>query len=169
MVVGYRGGVNMSVTAAGDGNQFLLINSLCSAAQQLDGLQPGNSYHLSFKMAAEAESIGPQTITVSFPGGSPTSSESFTSYPAKLRYIGNTPVQDLWSNWGSESMVFVASSSSVTLRFSTPGGFSVGLDSVDVKAVPELSTLSLIAGIILLATPPLLIRMRRRPPRSSPR
>jgi hypothetical protein len=141
--IGYTDGGG-AVTVAGDGNQFVTMGggfnqpSQTSAWDQvLNGLTPGASYLLTFEMAAEADYSGDQTITVSFPSGSSTPAQSFSSAPGG----------HYWTNWVSQSETFVATSTSVDLMFSANTSFDVGLDDVSVVpmqstgTVPEPSTL----------------------------
>ncbi len=83
----------------------------------------GASYERSFKMAAESDLSQSQSITVDFPSGSSTGSETFSA---------NTPLQNYWTDWESKSMEFIATNISVELRFTANGQYDVGLDSVIV-------------------------------------
>ena len=155
-----------------DGLQFSGIAAGLAISQQIHGLTPGDTYLLTFKMAAENvnDEGGPGTITVSFPDGSPTGPVSFTSYSDAWHHIPD-PVnpdelpgwwwKDPWSIWVEESMTFVASDSSVTLDFSSLDQEFQGLDCVQVNAVPEPGSLAIVAGIVLAASP-LAVRQPRR-------
>lgn len=149
--VGYVDGGG-SITVAGDGNQFTTLGGGASGtpgethwSQTISGFVPGQDYELSFMMANEHGTILPQfaipqTITVSFPSGSDTLSQSFTE---------NSPNDlDYWRVWVPKSMDFHATASSVTVDFGATTAFDVGLDNVIVQpvtAVPEPSTLLLLA------------------------
>ncbi len=138
---------NNSILVAGDGKQFVTMGGGYQAdapafagwMQTLTGLTPNATYQLTFKMAAEESTqadSGDQTITVDFLSGSSTASQSFTS----------SPTVNYWRNWVSESMFFVADSSSVALQFSAVTVNDVGLDDVAVfeaTPVPEPATFTL--------------------------
>ncbi len=143
--VGYSDGSG-SVTVAGDGNQFVTLGGGFDAAgsssfdQVIGGFTPGTAYTLTFKMAAEGNFSGPQSITVDFPSGSSTSSQTFTAA---------TPPVNYWSDWETKTENFSATSTSVDIRFSVVNRqFDVGLDSVSVSvaavSVPEPAGLGLL-------------------------
>ena len=126
-----------TITVAGDGNQFAVIgkttgtDGVGSLSQTLTGLTAGNYYTLNFKIASLFPTAS-QTIQVDFTSGSSTAAQLFTAEPSSSAY---------YKTWDSESMTFLATSSSVALRFSEHGQHDTGLDSVSVtesdSAVPE--------------------------------
>jgi hypothetical protein len=143
--VGYADG-DGSVTVAGDGVQFVTMGGgdgpfgSSSFDQVVSGFMPGTTYTLTFKMAAEANFSGPQSLTVDFPTGSSTGAQTFTAA---------TPPFNYWSDWETKTENFVATSTSVDIRFSVTNiQFDVGLDSVSVStpslAIPEPATLTLL-------------------------
>lgn len=143
--VGYSDGSG-SVTVAGDGNQFVTLGGgfdsfgSTSFDQVVSGFTPGIIYTLTFKMASEGNFSGPQRLTVDFPTGSTTSAQTFTA---------GTPPVNYWSDWETKTENFVATSSSVDIRFSVTNiQFDVGLDSVSVSVasvtVPEPASLGLL-------------------------
>ena len=158
MRVGYVDGTGR-VATTGQGSQFVIMGGgsgvfgTASWLQTLTGLTPGTTYLLSFMMAAEATVAGQQSITVDFPSGSPTSAQVFTSA---------MPTGNYWTDWTTQTLNFVAASSSVGLRFSTSTVYDVGLDAVRVSAVvsavPEPRSLLLLASSLL----PVLWLVRRR-------
>lgn len=134
------------VTVTGDGNQFATMGGGVGAGgtghweQTLTGLTPSATYNLSFKMAAEY--IIQQSITVDFPTGSSTASQTFTAQPASTHF---------WQNWETKTMTFVPTSTSVNLRFSATTLYDVGLDSIVVTSVatsvPEPNAFAIFASI----------------------
>jgi len=143
--VGYAD-VDGSITVAGHGNQFVTMGAgftsvpaFSSWDQVVAGFSIGSSYVLTFDMAAEANFSGPQSLTVDFPSGSSTGSQTFTAA---------TPSANYWRDWEAKSMTFVATSTSVDLRFSAFTAYDVGLDNVNVTpastVVPEPASLTLL-------------------------
>lgn len=147
---------------AGNGTQFVTMGGGCcgpgavgSAAwtTTVMGLNAGQAYALDFLIAAEGVFVGasPQIMTVAFQSGSSTASQMFTSLAA----TGT----GFWPNWSAESMNFVASASTVAIKFSVENqAFDMGLDCVTVRgsngvggcgvSVPEPSSLALLAGAL---------------------
>jgi hypothetical protein len=134
------------------GNQFFVIGETGASGgvpfdytiqQTMTGLVPGGTYHLTFDIASEENCCA--KVQVSFLSGSSTGSMDFAA-PAS---------GDFWTAWGSQSMNFVATSSSVTMQFkdlaleasSPTAGADVGLDNVSVTGAtattPEPSSLLL--------------------------
>ena len=114
-------------------------NGTATWQQTLTGLTPGATYNLLFDMASEGTFSGSQSITVDFPTGSSTAAQTFTAAPSPANY---------WRDWEQKSMNFVATDSSVALRFSATTPDDVGLDFVRVNlaAVPEPASLALLGG-----------------------
>ena len=141
---------------AGNANQFVTMGGGCcddkavgSAAwtTTVKGLLTNQTYTLEFMIASEGNFSGasPQTLTVSFPTGSPTVSQMFTS---SVQTGGG-----FWQNWSTQSMNFVAGAPAVDIEFSvTNQAFDMGLDCVSVRgsngaggcSVPEPSSLALL-------------------------
>jgi hypothetical protein len=160
---------NGSVTVAGSGRQFVVMGGGFTGTgtgnwdQVMTGLTPGQTYVLTFRMASEGPNTGPagsgpQSLTVSFPSGSSTGPQVFTASASSANY---------WRNWEQKTETFVATASTVDLRFSATTQFDVGFDSVSVNAVagaaPEPSTFVLF-GLGTLG----LLRFVRRGRRSVP-
>jgi hypothetical protein len=141
---------------AGHGNQFVTMGGGCcdntaagSAAwtTTVTGLVANQPYALEFMIASEGSFPGasPQTMTVSFPVGSSTGPQTFTS----LVQTGG----GYWQDWSTQSMNFVPSIGTVAIEFSvTNQAFDMGLDCVTVSgsngaggcSVPEPSSLALL-------------------------
>jgi hypothetical protein len=127
-----QNGNSFAAGPAASGNQWLVLGEVSTSVlytiqQTLTGLTPGSTYKLSFAIASEQGCCA--IAEVSFPSGSSTASQTFTA-PAS----GN-----FWTAWGTNTMNFVATSSSVTMQFKNlvsaqSGGFDLGLDSVDVES-----------------------------------
>lgn len=153
--VGYSD-VGGSITTAGSGNQFVTMGGgggvgTATWTQTLVGLSPGSLYNLNFKMASETGSG--QSLTADFTSGSSTGPQIFSAAASPANY---------WRDWENESMQFLATSSSVGLRFSATTSEDVGLDSVSVQAAatPEPGSLALLSGIGLSGA--LMARRRAR-------
>lgn len=135
---------NDNIVAAGPtpfGNRWLVLGEARAGVnrtiqQTITGLTSGNTYRLSFAIASE---VGCCSIAEeSFLSGSSTPPQDFTA-PASGSF---------WTSWATETMNFVATSSSVTLQFKNlvtaqTGGLDLGLDNVDVEAAPAQQKVSL--------------------------
>jgi hypothetical protein len=142
--IGYDEGGGSAVTVAGSGNQFVTMGGGSSAIgfaswdQTINGFTVGKTYTLSFQMASETHDFG-QSLTVDFLSGSATLATTYSAAPSP----GN-----FWRSWETKTGTFVASSTSVDLRFSATTLQDVGLDNVQVveapSAVPEPATLTLL-------------------------
>jgi Protein of unknown function (DUF642)/PEP-CTERM motif len=139
-----------STGKAGDGNQWVTLGGGISASgssawsQTISGLNIGQSYVISFMMAAEANfETGGRSLDVSLTSGSSTPSQTFTA----------TPVSAFWQSWESKEYTFVPTATSATLQFSvTNATDDVGLDNVSIAAAPEPASLLLLgSGLIVLA------------------
>jgi hypothetical protein len=147
-----------TVVAAGHGLQFVTMgggfggSGSASWDQTINGLISGTLYNVNFQMSGEGagSGSGPQSITVDFPSGSSSGSQTFTAGASPTIY---------WGSWEDKTAQFVATSSSVELRFSATTPFDVGLDFVRVTPAPEPGSLALLA---VAAVPALLARIRRR-------
>ena len=115
----------------------------------MTGLTPGNTYDLSFAIASEGSGTGTGStgavVNVSFSSGSSTAAQDFTSTGSVY-----------WSNWTTDTMTFVATSSSATLVFTDlavefPGWNDLGLDNVSVTGAGT-SVTPLPAALPLFAT-----------------
>ena len=138
--VGYIDGGG-SIAVAGDGNQFTTLGGGANGgqfgethwSQAISGFVSGQDYALNFMMASEHGTIipgyaVPQTITVSLLTGSDTAARSFTA---------NAPDgPNYWRDWLSYSMKFHATDSIVTVDFGANTPYDVGLDKVEISAVP---------------------------------
>ncbi len=127
---------------AADGNQWLVLGRASTGEhytiqQTLNGLTQGGVYDLSFSIASEFGCCS--LAEVSFLNGSSTLSQIFAA-PISGQW---------WTQWGMQSMSFIASSSSVTFQFrdlSTSAGLDLGLDAVSViSSVPEPASIALLA------------------------
>jgi hypothetical protein len=155
--VGYADGGG-SVVAAGNGLQFVTMGGGFTASgtasweQTVNGLTPATLYNLLFQMSGEGagSNSGPQSITVDFPGGSSTGPQTFTAGASTTTY---------WGSWTQKTDQFLATSSSVDVRFSASTPEDVGLDNVRVTPVPEPGCLAFLS---VAAVPALLARIRRR-------
>ena len=139
-----------SITTAGQGNQFVTmgggsdanrggVSGTGSWSQTITGFTPQLPYTLSFMMASELVGVS-QSIDVSFPSGSLTPGQTFTAAAPSANY---------WTDWESKSLNFIPTATSVTLQFQATTQFDVGLDNVQITAVPEPSTsLLLVSGLL---------------------
>jgi hypothetical protein len=126
------------------GNQWVILGDYGLGGswieQTVSGFNIGQSYTLNFALSSEERGPGSQ-IQVSFPTGSGTSSMDFTA-----------PNAQLWNNWAMDSMNFVASASSVTIRFeglAQPISFDPGIDNIFISGgpnIPEPATVLLLGG-----------------------
>lgn len=115
------------------GNQWVVIGYYGTGGtwiqQTVSGFTTGEIYTLNFALASE-ESFAPgATVLVSFPSGSNTASEIFTApSTGALR----------WNTWATYSKKFLATSTSVTFRFSglAGPGADIGLDAVSISPGP---------------------------------
>jgi uncharacterized repeat protein (TIGR01451 family) len=120
---------------AASGNQWLVLGEVSANVsrtiqQTLTGLNPGSTYMLSFAIASEAGCCS--VAEVSFPSGSSTATQTFTA-PAASNF---------WTAWATQTMNFIATSSSVTLQFKNlvsaqTGGIDLGLDNVSVTSTAQ--------------------------------
>jgi hypothetical protein len=137
------------------GNQWLVLGETGAGGpsmvdrtiqQTMTGLTPGNTYTLSFAISSEGTGSGASCCSVgqvSFLSGSSTAARDFTA-----------PASHYWSIWGTDSMNFLATNSSVTLQFKDlavefPSGNDLGLDNVSVRG---LSATPLPPALPLFAT-----------------
>ncbi len=106
------GGTNTAL--AGDGNQFVTLGGgfgptgTAAWSQTIAGLTIGQTYTVSFLLAAEGETAT-QDITVGFADGSDSAPQTFTSLPTNTLF---------WQNWGVNQYNFVPTATSATLQFS---------------------------------------------------
>ena len=136
-----------SITVAGHGSQFVILgggqNSPGTAAwtTTVTNLTPNTTYTLSFLIANEGEAFS-QSITASFPAGSSTPAQTFsTSSGANQLY---------WKSWESKAMQFVATSTSATLQFSVANQrYDIGLDYVQVTPQHGAGSATVIAGPVM--------------------
>jgi hypothetical protein len=122
------------------------FNTLGSSAwsQAITDLIIGQSYVISFMMAAEADfEPGGSSLDVGMTSGSSTPSQTFTA----------TPISAFWQSWEPKQYTFVPAATSATLQFSvTNAEDDVGLDNVSIAAAPEPASLLLLgSGLIALA------------------
>lgn len=115
--------------------------------QAIGGFTVGNTYTLSFAIATErSDAVGAQSgITVSFPSGSSSAAANFYALDSGA----------YWLDWSLLTYDFLATASSVTVRFTqnagrgaTGAGYDVGLDNVSISdagaAVPEPASIALL-------------------------
>jgi hypothetical protein len=107
------------------------------------GLVANTSYDLAFDIASEGETPT-QTLTTSFPSGSSTGPQSFTSAVNNVNY---------WRVWTQEDLIFTATATSAQIQFSvTNQQFDMGLDDVRVTAVaasvPEPASLAVLGAAL---------------------
>jgi hypothetical protein len=134
--IGYTD-IDGSITVAGDGRQFVTIgggyfaSGTASWTQLVNGLSPGVTYRLDFKMASEADFSGPQSLTVEFISGSSTNAQTFGAAAPPFNY---------WSGWESKTMYYTAPSNQVALVFTATTMYDVGLDAVSLAAACPVFT-----------------------------
>jgi hypothetical protein len=124
------GGTNTGL--AGDGKQFVTLGGgfgtlgafgYSAWSQTVTGLTAGQSYVVSFDLAAEGETAT-QQLTLGLTSGSATPSQTFTSTPTNTLF---------WQNWSAAQYTFVANSTSATIQFSiTNQPYDIGLDAVSI-------------------------------------
>lgn len=135
------------------GNQWVIIGDFGSGnsyiQQLVTGFTIGQTYRLDFAAASEGVGNGSR-FEVSVPTGSSTGSQIFTAPLRGANY---------WDTWGNFSYSFLASSTSVTIRFTGltdngNGALDAGIDNVSIQAstsqVPE-PTSFILMGIGLVA------------------
>jgi hypothetical protein len=133
------------------GNQWVIVGDFGQGGsgifQTVTGFNVNQTYTLNFALASEDPGAG-ALILVSFPTGSSTGSQIFA---APLRGA------NFWDTWGSFSYNFVATATSVTIRFDglAGSGFDPGVDNVSItggSSVPEPTTLVMLGtGVLGLA------------------
>ena len=140
------------------GNQFVVLGPTNVGGnyveQAVSGFTIGATYTLSFGIASECGDFsfgcgaGPNPharVGVSFPSGSSTPSADFLAPAAESNF---------WDIWATFTDNFVATSSTVEIRFLDLGGvdngFDIGLDNISVSqvgnAVPEPGTAVLLVA-----------------------
>src|SRR5205823_4679214 len=136
---------------AGHGSQFVILGggqpgqAAAAWTTTLTNLTAGATYTLSFMIANEGQAPS-QGITVSFPGGSSTGAQSFSTATGSG--------QSYWKSWEQKSMTFVATATSATLQFSTTTQYDIGLDYVQVSAVSGGSSPTVIGGPVMTKAVP---------------
>jgi hypothetical protein len=127
------------------GNQWVIVGDFGNGGsgifQTVSGFNPGQTYTLNFALASEDPGAG-ALILVSFPTGSSTGSQIFTAPLRGANY---------WDTWAMNSYNFVATASSVTIRFDglAGSGFDPGVDNVSItggSSVPEPGTIVLLGS-----------------------
>ena len=112
------------------GNQWVIVGNYGQGGtwieQTVGGFTVGEASTLSFALASEepGSQVG-ALVQVSFPSGSSTASQTFEAPLRGANY---------WDTWGSFSMQFVPTATSVTIRFAglAGPGFDAGIDNVTV-------------------------------------
>lgn len=144
--VGYADGGG-SVSTAGDGRQFVTMGGGYDQPAQEGtwtttvNVTPGQAYTLSFMLAAEGE-IPTQNVQVTLAGASAQGPTSFTATTDGVWY---------WHQWTTQSLGFMANAAQVNITFSSLTSYDVGLDGVNVQAVPEPGSVALLGtGLALL-------------------
>ena len=145
---------NSNVYSAGPtpyGNQWVIVGDFGNGGsgifQTVSGFNVNQSYTLNFALASEQPGAG-ALVLVSFPTGSSTGSQIFA---APLRGA------NFWDTWGTFSYNFVATATSVTIRFDglAGPGFDPGIDNVFITGgtgTPEPTSLLLLGtGVLGLA------------------
>jgi hypothetical protein len=110
------------------GNQWAIVGDHAQGGtaieQTVGGFSVGQTYTLSFALASEQ--VGEHApVEVSFPSGSSTSSQTFVAPARGANY---------WDTWSTFSMDFVATSSSVPIRFAGLVGGDAGIDNVSITS-----------------------------------
>jgi hypothetical protein len=118
---------------APEGNQFIALGPYPTGGsgveQTITGFETGRMYRVSFSISSEYY-YSPARVRVSFENGSSTSSSDFNA-PLATGYF--------WDHWNHYSLPFVATNTSVTVRFTdlgSEGGLNVGLDDVSITTEP---------------------------------
>lgn len=137
--------VGSSRWQAGDGSRSLDMNgsSAGTIEQIVAGFTPGQSYQLSFLMAANTEG-GPTIKSLQASIGS--TSQTFT--------FDGTGHSDANMGWSERTMDFTATSTSMTLDFTGLQNsiYGAALDAVAIAPVPEPGTMSLLGSAALVCS-----------------
>ena len=129
------------------GDQFVIVGDFGNGGswieQAIGGFTVGQTYTLNWASASEGSGAG-SSYEVSFTTGSSTASQDFNATPLVSHY---------WDTWGMSSMDFLATDSTVTIRFTglpdtETGSLDAGLDNVFItggsEGVPEPASFALL-------------------------
>jgi hypothetical protein len=153
---------------AGSGNQFITIGNgfeipggpTAFWTTTISDLIVGQKYALTFMIAYESNadqfrSCGLTLVSCVPIAPTPQTVWASVAFDAFGIYTTGTPNTPYWGTWQNEKLIFVASATSEGMTFSSTSSFDVGLDNVQIGAVPELSTWAMMllgfAGIGLVA------------------
>ena len=151
--VGYADGAG-TVTTAGEGNEFVTMGGGGSVQtelwfQNVSGFTVGSQYDLSFMLAGETTSNVNQIVIAKVTDGNGLSTAG--------AFVAPTTSANYWQTWRGFDLIFVATTDTEQISFTSTTINDVGLDNVAIAlansaAVPEPGTFGLLGtGIAALA------------------